>query len=86
MIVFLLVKLVVLFGQFGDDFKRVDAGPIYEVPRLGGQVLTGRVTGHDHHVSLEIGHKTLDEAHDACVARGLATAQVSVSSRKKHTS
>ena len=86
MVVFLLVKFKVLFGQFSSDFKRVNADPIHGVPRRCGQVLMGRVTSHDHHVSLEIGQKTLDEAHDACVARGLTTAQVGVPPREKHAS
>ena len=59
-VVFLLVKFEVLFGQFCGDFKRVDTEPVHGEPCLDGQVLMGRV----HHVSLEVGHKTLDEIHD----------------------
>ena len=59
-VVFLLVKFEVLFGQFCGDFKRVDAEPAHGEHRLDGQVLMGRV----HHVSLEVGHKTLNEVHD----------------------
>ena len=53
-IVFLLVKFVVLFGQFGSDFKRVDADSSQDVPSRCGQVIKGRVGSHDHHVGLEV--------------------------------
>ena len=58
MVVFLLVKFVVLFGQFGSDFKRVDADSSQDVPSLCGQVIMGRVSSREHHIGLEVGHKT----------------------------
>ena len=86
MVVFLLVKFVVLFGQFGSDFKRVDADSSQDVPSLCGQVIMGRVSSHDHHVGLEVGHKTLDEVHDQWAPRGLTTTEVGVPPGEKNTS
>ena len=85
-IVFLLVKFVVLFGQFSSDFNRVDADSIQDVPSLCGQVIMGRVGSHVHHVSLEVSHKTLDEVHDKGAPRGLTTAEVGVPPGEKHAS
>ena len=85
-VVFLLVKFVVLFGQFGSDFKWVDADSSQDVPSQCGQVIMGRVSSHDHHVGLEVGHKTLDEVHDQWAPRGLTTAEVCVPPREKNAS
>ena len=46
----------------------------------------GRDGCHGNRVSLEVGHKTLDEVHDKCAPRGLTTAQVGVPPREKHAS